>query len=156
MLSQINLICAIHCCNATLKITRADVKAVFAQTGHEERNICVRPPRESYDRRHYWLPLAAAYGLVNAHAKFQSQSDNLTLYIGLSNLAYVPPVFYLHENESSALLMAKTVKGLLVSGERSKASLFYSLLVARIVKDPLVSGECSKDNLFYCQFNGKS
>lgn len=44
-------------------IFRADVKAAFIKTGETSRDVYVCPPRESKDRRHYWLLLAAVYGL---------------------------------------------------------------------------------------------
>lgn len=47
----------------------ADVKAAFLQTGHGEPDVYVLPPRESDDKRNYWLLLSVAYGLVSAIAK---------------------------------------------------------------------------------------
>lgn len=71
-------------------LIKADVKSAFLQTGKAERHVYVRSPRESRDKRHYWLLLAAAYGLVNANAKFQVQADELITSIGLSHMAVVP------------------------------------------------------------------
>lgn len=50
-------------------ISRADVKFAFLETGQAQRDVFVRTPRESADKRHYWLLLSAAYVLVNANAK---------------------------------------------------------------------------------------
>ena len=43
---------------------------------------------------HLWLLLTAAYGLVNANAKWHFQSDNLMLVIGLTQSTHVPQLFY--------------------------------------------------------------
>lgn len=64
---------------------KADVKAAFLQTGLAQRDVYVRPPRESEMKgTHLWLLLTAAYGLVNANAKWQHQADRVMLDIGLT------------------------------------------------------------------------
>ena len=65
-------------------VYKGDVSAAFLQTGKAERDVYVRPPRESSMRStHLWLLLIAAYGLVNYNAKWQQQSDQVLLEYGL-------------------------------------------------------------------------
>lgn len=54
---------------------KADAEATFLKTGNANQDVYVIPPRESADRTVYWLLLTAAYGLVNANAKWQHKSD---------------------------------------------------------------------------------
>lgn len=49
---------------------KIDFKSAFLQTGEALRDVYVIPPRECHTRSHYWLLLAASYGLVNANAKW--------------------------------------------------------------------------------------
>ena len=65
-------------------IVRVDGKAAFLQTGKAQRKVYVIPPAESRMKAtHCWLLLFAAYGLVNANAKSQVQSDEVMYKIGL-------------------------------------------------------------------------
>ena len=99
------------------KIHRADVKATFLQTGEAQRNVYVRPPKESQMKStHLWLLLTAAYGLVNANAKWQNQSDNVMLDIGLQQSPHVPQLFFKTENGRIVLIVAKIVDDLKVAG----------------------------------------
>ena len=75
-------------------LAKIDFKSAFLQTGDAQRDVYVIPPRESGDRQHYWLLLTAAYGLVNANAKWQQHSDYLLKSIGMKQLVYVPQLFY--------------------------------------------------------------
>lgn len=51
------------------RLTRADSSSSYVQTGKAQRDVYVLPTHKSSDRAHYWLLLAAAYGMVNANAK---------------------------------------------------------------------------------------
>ena len=100
------------------KIHRADVKAAFLQTGEAQRNVYVRPPKESQMKStHLWLLLTAAYGLVNANAKWQNQSDNVMLDIRLQQSSHVPQLFFEKENGRLVLIIAKIVDDLKIAGE---------------------------------------
>lgn len=105
-------------------IVKADVKSAFLQTGEAQRDVYVRPPRESRDRRHYWLLLAAAYGLVNANAKFQSQADELIMALGLCHMPLIPQLFYLLKNGVIVLVVIKIVDDLLMTGEDASVNDF--------------------------------
>ena len=74
-------------------VTKADVKAAFLQTGLALRDVYVIPPRECTNKNVYWLLLAATYGLVNANAKWQSQSDQLFKELGLVQCPLIPQLF---------------------------------------------------------------
>lgn len=71
------------------------------------------------DRRHYWLLLAAVYGLVNSNPKFQTQADDLILSLGLSSLSVVPQLFYLLQEGKLVSFVAKVVDHLLITGVTS-------------------------------------
>lgn len=103
-----------------------DVQSAFLQTGNADRNVYVVPPRESKNRSFYWLLLTAAYGLVNANAKSQVQSDNLLFSLGLYQLAYVPQLFYLKHNGKLVLLVVKTVDDILATGPEHEVDSFVS------------------------------
>lgn len=104
---------------------KADVKAAFLQTGTAQRDVYVRPPRESKMKgSHLWALLTAAYGLVNANAKWQNQSDQLMFDIGLVQSTHVPQLFFQNENGRLVLIVAKIVDDLKVAGEGDRAKLF--------------------------------
>ena len=108
------------------RITKMDVESAFLQTGDANRNVYVVPPRESKNRSFYWLLLTAAYGLVNANAKWQVQSDNLLFTIGHYQLAYVLQLFYLHRDGRLVLLVVKTVDDILATSPDHEVDLFVS------------------------------
>lgn len=80
------------------------------------RDVYVCPPRESADRSSSWLLLTAAYGLVNANAKWQTQSDALLRELGLRQFSAVPQLFYIRTNDATTLLLAKIVDDFLITG----------------------------------------
>ena len=95
-------------------IYKADVKAAFLQTGEAYRNAYVRPPGESKMKStHLWLPLTAAYGLVDANAKWQKQSDDVMFKLGLSWSNYISQLFYKSEAGKMVLVVAKIVGDLI-------------------------------------------
>ena len=107
------------------KLHKADVKAAFLQTGQAKRDVYVRPPKESSMKStHLWLLLTAAYGLVNANAKWQNQSDNVMLDLGLQQSSPIPQLFFKKEGGRLVLLVAKIVDDLKVAGEGNRAELF--------------------------------
>lgn len=63
-------------------IIKIDVTSAFLQTGEAQKDVLVILPKGSNGKSHYWLLLSATYGLVNANAKFQAQSDELLLNNG--------------------------------------------------------------------------
>lgn len=84
------------------------------------RDVYVVPPKESADRQHLWLLLAAAYGLVNANAKWQEHSDNLLQDLGFKQLVYVPQLFYMRDCSGNLLAVAvKIVDDVLMTGPRN-------------------------------------
>lgn len=71
---------------------------------------------ESQDRRHYWLIITTVYSLVNANSKFQSESDELILYIALRHLAVILQIFYLAKYGLATLFVIKMFDDLLMTG----------------------------------------
>lgn len=101
-------------------LAKIDVKRAFIQTGKARRDFYVIPPIESEQRGNYCLLLSAAYGLVNATAKWQERSDKLITSISLAQLIYVPQIFF-KRNVVGQLMMitVKVVDDVLFSGEVS-------------------------------------
>ena len=99
-------------------IAKVDFKSAFLQTGEAKRDVYVVPPRECATKSCYWLLLTAAYGLVNANAKWQDHIDNFLFGLGLSQLVYVPQLFYKIENDILSIAAVKVVDDILLCGER--------------------------------------
>ena len=108
------------------RIHKLDALTAFLQTGAAERDVYVVPRRECRDRRFLWLLLAAAYGLVNANAKWQTQSDQLIQSLGLTQCPLVPQLFYKLSNGRLSLVVAKIVDDLMVTGEPGEVESFQS------------------------------
>lgn len=107
-----------YACMNRLRISKIDVTSAFLQTGAAERDVYVLPPRESADRgRFLWLLLAAAYGLVNANAKWQVLSDALVLALGFEPIALCPQLFAMRANGSIVVLLAKVVDDIILAGK---------------------------------------
>ncbi len=104
---------------------KADVKAAFLQTGSADRDVYVRPPRESHLKTtHVWLLLTAAYGLVNANAKWQNKSDDVMFQLGLTQSKFIPQLFYKKEGGKLVLIVAKIVDDLKAAGVGNNAKNF--------------------------------
>ena len=107
------------------RLYKADVKSAFLQTGPARREVYVKPPRESAQRAtHMWLLLTAAYGLVNANAKWQVKSDECFFELGMLQCQQIPQLFYKHEGGKLVLLAAKVVDDIKVAGEGDRAEDF--------------------------------
>jgi len=89
-------------------LAKIDFKSAFLQSGQAIRDVYVKPPRESKEKFVYWLLLTAAYGLVNASAKWQEEIDGSLKILGFHQLIYVPQLFY--KRDSSGLLSVIAVK----------------------------------------------
>eukprot|EP00178_Gracilaria_changii_P027963 TRINITY_DN936_c0_g2_i2.p1 TRINITY_DN936_c0_g2~~TRINITY_DN936_c0_g2_i2.p1 ORF type:complete len:399 (+),score=36.11 TRINITY_DN936_c0_g2_i2:473-1669(+) len=77
------------------------------------------PPRECTSRyRFYWLLLTAAYGLVNASAKWQQLSDSLLRSLGFLQLVWVPQLFYRLQGGALTCLAVKVVDDVLFAAPR--------------------------------------
>lgn len=97
-------------------LSKIDFTSAFLQTGEAQRDVYVIPPRESKDKSMCWLLLTAAYGLVNAGAKWQDQCDKFFRGLGLKQLTYVPQVFYLKSANTLEMLAVKVVDDVLFAG----------------------------------------
>lgn len=82
------------------------------------RDVYVVPPRESFHLDFYWLLLTAAYGLVNANAKWQHRSDECLRSIGFSQLVYIPQLFYKQVHGKLCMLAVMVVDDILLAGDR--------------------------------------
>jgi len=97
-------------------LSKIDFTSAFLQTGNAERDVYVIPPRECGDRSKYWLLLTAAYGLVNANAKWQKHSDEVVRSIGFLQLVFVPQLFYWKNGNELAMVAVKVVDHILFAG----------------------------------------
>lgn len=110
------------------KIAKIDAKTTFLPTGKADRMVFVIPPSESEMRSsHLWLLLSAAYGLVNANAKWQTQSETKLYEIGLSQCKQIPQLFYMHEKGKLVLIAAKIVDDIKIAGTSYHTSRFIKL-----------------------------
>ncbi len=102
-------------------VVRGDSKSAFLQL-MANRDVYVKPPRESSMRNtHLWLLLITAYGLVNSNAKWQNESDNVLLKMGLTQSINVPQLFYKKENGKLTLILAKVVDDIIAAGVGNSA-----------------------------------
>lgn len=102
-------------------LAKIDFESAFLQTGRAKRDVYVVPPRESNHKNFLWLLLTASYGLVNANAKWQEQSDELLLSsLGFTQLVYVPQLFYKCDSSGLTILAAvKIVDDVLIAGNKN-------------------------------------
>ena len=111
---------------------KADVTAAFLQTGIAQRDVYVRPPRESQTKTtHLWLLLTAAYGLVNSNAKWQNQSDAVSQNNGLVQSKHIPQLFFKKEAGKLVLVVAKIVDDLKAAGIEQRATVFLDAFDSR-------------------------
>jgi len=102
------------------KLAKIDFSSAFLQSGEAQRDVYVVPPKECSTRsRFYWLLLSAAYGLVNASAKWQEELDGFFLSIGFTQSIFVPQLFFKKDNngEKLEILAVKIVDDVLFGGE---------------------------------------
>lgn len=83
-------------------------------------------PRESKDRRNFWLLIATIYGLLNKNETFQNQSDDLIHWIGVNHMSVIPRLFYLIKNGKLLIIVIKIVDDLLMAGETDSLQDFIS------------------------------
>lgn len=109
--------------------------------GKAERDVYVRPLRESPAKTTYlWLLLTASYGLVNANAKWQNQSDERLLEYGLYQSRQVTQLFFKREAGKLVLVLAKIVDDLKVAGTRDRAKAFLDVFDSRFKLGTINSG----------------
>lgn len=122
-------------------VYKADVKSAFLQTGSAERQIYVKPPRESKMRStHLWLLLTAAYELVNANAKWQVQSDACLYELGLRQCQQIPQLFYKRCDEELMVIVAKVVDDLKVAGSGDNAKVLIDQFNKKFKLGTVASG----------------
>lgn len=138
-------------------LMKIDFESAFLQTGPAKRSVYVVPPKECAVRCFYWLLLTAAYGLVNANAKWQEMSDNLLFDIGFVQVVYVPQLFYMPSPDSDLpmALAVKVVDDILFAGNKAvllniSESLKKSYKLGTIVHGP---GSFSFNGLNICQMD---
>lgn len=123
------------------RIIRADAKTSFLQTGPAGREVYVIPPAESNQRHNvFWLLLVAAYGLVNSNAKWQHQSDEAFISLGLEHVALVPQLFCLRKDGEVTMLAVKIVDDILLTGTDSSMRLFITEFNKKFTLGEVVHG----------------
>lgn len=65
--------------------------------------------------RTLWILKAAAYGFVNANTKWQTQSDNLVISLGLHRVPDVPQLLFIKKDGKLVLPVVKIVDDLLLA-----------------------------------------
>lgn len=108
------------------KLALEDIKTAVLKTGETERLVHVEPPTESKMRcTHLWDLLVAAYGLVNAGAKWPHQSDRAIINLGLKQLKHVPQLFYKMKAGKLVLVVVKVVDDIMETGPCDNAESFF-------------------------------
>ena len=74
----------------------------------------------------YWLLLAAAYGLVNAGAKWQEHCDQFFGSLGLKQSTFVPQLFFFKSQGSLTLIAVKIVDDVLISDPHNQIDHFIA------------------------------
>lgn len=101
------------------RLTKIDMKAALLQTGVAERDIYVIALRKSASHsKVLWVLLTAAYGLINANAKWKVHSDALLGELRFIAVKLRPKLLILPDASStsqSAALLAKIVDEILIS-----------------------------------------
>ncbi|CAN8063100.1 unnamed protein product [Agarophyton chilense] len=70
--------------------------------------------------RHYWLLLSAAYGILNAGAKWKEITDTFLRDIGVLLLEYVPQLFYRRFSRERLTLAVELVDDILFAAPRHR------------------------------------
>lgn len=97
--------------------TQVDFKAAFLQTEPAQLKGYVRPPKENGTLFLLWLLNVASYSLTNANAKWQNQSDNMLVDCNLTQVPYVPQLFYrFDDSDYLDALTIKLVDDVLIGG----------------------------------------
>lgn len=90
------------------RLSKADVKSSFLQAEDTQHDVYAIPSYESIDRLcHFWLLLAATYGLVKANTKWQRLSDKLLIHLGSRQMTWLPQVFYHCEHGKFVAVISK-------------------------------------------------
>ena len=131
-------------------LVKINIKSAFLQSGSAERDVYVVPPRECVKKGFFWLLLTAAYGLVNANAKWQDHSDSFLRDLGFVQLAYVPQLFFRKLNNELHSLAVKVVDDILVSSvsvtlDEFVAKVSTKYKVGTIVRGPALGHSFSLD-----------
>jgi len=128
------------CVTMGWRVAKIDFKSAFLQSGAVERDVYVVPPRESKDRFHYWLLLTAAYGLVNASAKWQAKIDGSFLEMGFKQLVYIPQLFYKKENSILKALAVKIVDDVLIASTEAHLTVVVKQICSKYNVGTIVYG----------------
>lgn len=101
-----------------------DVSAAIFQTCDTQRDVYMRPRRESKDLGHYFLLLAALYGLVHANAKFLSRAHDLVMNMWLFHMVIIAQLSFQSHSESVFLVLIKIVGDFLLTEDAPYARSF--------------------------------
>ena len=132
-------------------VAKIDFKSAFLQTGFAQRDVYVVPPRESRTKNHYWLLLTAAYGLVNANAKWQNAIDNYLTTLGFLQVRYIPQLFYVMDTQNNLSIVAtKIVDDVLFCGELNTVTRYISKIQEKYELGTIYTGPGS---FLFCGLN---
>lgn len=120
------------------KLCKIDFKSEFLQSGCAECKVYVIPPRECKNSSFYWLLLTAAYGLVNANAKWQEEIDSAFTSLGFTRLL---------DKACPILITVKIVDDVLMWGEPNDLGKVVKYKIGTIVTNLVSSVQWVTDNI---------
>lgn len=98
-------------------VFKADIKRAILQTFDAERQVFFKLPRKSKMRsKHFWPLLTAAYGPVNANAKWQVHSDSCLHELRLRQIQQIPQFFLKKYDGKLRQVPANVADDILVAG----------------------------------------
>lgn len=103
--------------------------------------VCDRPRKESgMYSTHFWFLFTASHVLVNARAKWQVQSDNVILELGLQSCQQNLQLLYSNDNNELVLSFAKIVDHITNTGVDELAKQFIDQFDMHFVLAAMSSG----------------
>lgn len=98
-------------------------------------------PYEIQDlEKHLWIFLTAAYGLVNANAKWQIISDQVLVDIGFETFHSMPQLFMISSTSGLNALLAKIVDDILLRGPSDHVDHIMSVIQQKFTLGTVTHG----------------
>ena len=128
-------------------IETVDVKSAFLQGTQLEREVFVKPPKESNTPNKLWLLNKCLYGLRDASRQWYTKVENVLVSLGFQKCTYDSGLFYLIINDKLEALIGLHVDDFLNSG----GEYFHNTILPQILNAFKV-GKSERGNFMYTGF----